>query len=103
MLLIVGIWDTAMSQNLQMDPELTLEKAIKTVRQSTERAVGPTEAAERGQQGKPDHDRRGQDWSTSDGWRNKSLRHHKGGARGTQQPKIQGGDKSGQRKPQSKR
>ena len=63
-LLIVGIWDTAMSQNLQMDPELTLE-TLETVPRDCltehcgERAVGPTEAAERGKQGKPDHDRRG--------------------------------------------
>ena len=32
---IVGIRDSAMSQKLQMDPELTLEKAMKTVRQNT--------------------------------------------------------------------
>ena len=32
--LVVGIRDSAMSQKLQMDPGLTLEKAMKTVRQS---------------------------------------------------------------------
>ena len=29
--LVVGIRDSATSQKLQMDPELTLEKAMKTV------------------------------------------------------------------------
>ena len=33
--LVVGIRNSAMSQKLQMDSELTLEKAMKTVRQST--------------------------------------------------------------------
>ena len=33
--LVVGIRDSTMFQKLQMDPELTLEMAIKTVRQST--------------------------------------------------------------------
>jgi len=28
--LVVGVRDSAMLQNLQMDPELTLEKAMKT-------------------------------------------------------------------------
>ena len=32
--LVVGIHDSATSQKLQMDPELTLEKAMKTVRQN---------------------------------------------------------------------
>ena len=33
--LVIGICDSATSQKLLMDPELTLEKAIKTVRQNT--------------------------------------------------------------------
>ena len=32
--LVVGTHDSAMLQKLQMDPELTLESAMKTVRQS---------------------------------------------------------------------
>ena len=31
--LVVGIRDVTLSEHLQMDPELTLEKAIKMVRQ----------------------------------------------------------------------
>ena len=47
--------------------------------------------------GQPQMSEGGPSWG-----RDKSLRYHKGGARGTQ-PKIQGGAKSGQRKPQCKR
>ena len=66
--LVVAIRDSATSQKLQMDPGLTLEKSHEDCPTEccSERAAVPTEAAKRGQQGKPYHDRRGQDWSTSE-------------------------------------
>ena len=97
-------------QKLQIDPKLTLEKAMKTIQQSTavkeqqgqlnqlkEGSKGNLITIEEVMTGQPQMGEGGPSWG-----RDKSLRYHKGGARGTQ-PKIQGGAKSGQRKPQCKR
>ena len=73
--LVVGIRDAAMSQKLQMDPELTLEKAMKTVRQSA--AVKEQQCQlkqlKEGSKGNP-ITIEGQDWSTSNGRRSLSER-----------------------------
>ena len=69
--LVVGIRDAAMSQKLQMDPGLTLEKAMKTARQSAavKEQQGQLKQIKEGSKGNPIHDRRGQDWPISDRWR----------------------------------
>ena len=106
--LVVGIRDSAMSQKLQMDPELTLEKAMKTVRQSAavKEQQGQLKQLKEGSKGNPitiEEVRTGRP-QTGGGAsrRDKSVRYRKGGARGTQ-PRMQGGAKLGQRKPRCKR
>ena len=44
--IVVGIWDTSLSEKLQMDPKLDLQKAINTMHQSE--AVKMQQAAIRG-------------------------------------------------------
>ena len=103
--LVVGIRDSAMSQKLQMDPELTLEKAMKSVRQSAavKEQQGQLKQLKRATRETPntiEEVRTGRP-QTGGGAsrRDKSVRYRKGGTRETQ-PRIQGGAKLGKRKPQ---
>ena len=101
--MIVSIGHTAMSQKLQMDPQLT-EFREGHEDHPTEAAVkeqqGQLKQLKEGNKGNPltiEEVRTGQPQTGGGGasqGRDKSLRYRKGGARGTQ-PKIQGGAKSG--------
>ena len=110
--LTVGIRDATMSQKLQMDPDLMLEKAMKTVSQSAavKEQPGQLKQLKEGTKGNPitlEEVRSGQPQTSGGGASGRAdghdnpLRCHRGGARGTQQK--QGGAKFGQRKPQCKR
>ena len=101
--LVVGIHDSATSQKLQIDPELTLEKAMKTVRQNAavKEQQGQLKQLKEGSKGNPitiEEVRTGRpQMGRASRSRDKSIRYRKGGARGTQ-PRMQGGAKPGKRK-----
>ena len=96
--LVVGICDSAMSQKLQMDPEPTLEKAMKAVRQSAavKEQQGQLKQLKEGSKGNPitiEEVRTGRPQTGGGASRkDKSVRYRKGGAKGTQ-PRMQGGAK----------
>ena len=68
--LVVGIRDIAEAAD---GPRADVREGDEdsSTERCSERAAGPTEAAKRGEQGKPDHDRISRDWSTSN--RRRSL------------------------------